>query len=396
MERQKVCWKITTRCNQNCKYCFGFSNIGELDYDKNGKVLEHLANNGVTDITWTGGEAILYPQLNKLLKKAKENGIYNKLVTNGIYLSQNDNEYTKDIIDNLDCINLSIDSISNDINLELGKENNHFELIKQLLEKIKDKNVKIAINTVVSKKNIDKLEELGEFLNNYKIDDWKFLKFMPVRERALMNKEEFEITEEQLEKKVNSLRKYENIKNVRYKKQKSFEKSIVILPNADIIITENGIDRCLGNALEQEKFNLKGSSPTDKVRILVTYDNEKIAEDIVNMIKKIDYTEIVGVCTNEQDTLDKIIKLKPEMVFAKYETDGINGLEIAKKAGETLGKWKMPIFNILDSKNEITEKNADQLSDIVKTVGSKLNSLIREPYNDRIPDIIKDYKENKY
>ena len=396
MEKQKVCWKITTRCNQNCKYCFGFSNIGELDYEKDEKVLEHLANNGVTDITWTGGEAVLYPRLNELIKKAKEKGIHSKLVTNGIYLSQNDNEYTKDIIDNLDYLNLSIDSISNETNLELGKENNHFELIKQLLERTKDKNVKISINTVVSKKNVDKLEELGEFLNHYKIDNWKFLKFMPVRERALLNKNEFEVTEKQLEEKVGLLRKFENIQAVKYKKQKDFEKSIVILPNADIIITENGVDRCLGNAFEQEQFDLKGSCLVDKIKVLIAYDDEKTTENMVNAINNIDYAEVVGVCANEQDTLNEIIKLKPTMVFAKYETNGINGLDIAKKAGEKLGKWKMPIFNILDSKNEITENSIDKLTDISKAIGTKFNSLVRKPYDDRIVDVIRDYKENRY
>ena len=396
MEKQKVCWKITTRCNQNCKYCFGFSNIGELDYDKDEKVLEHLANNGVTDITWTGGEAVLYPKLNELIKKAKEKGINCKLVTNGIYLSQNDNEYTKDIIDNLDYLNLSIDSISNEINLELGKENNHFELIKQLLEKTKNKSVKIAINTVVSKKNIDKLDELGEFLNNYKIDNWKFLKFMPVREKALLNKDEFEVTEKQLEEKVESLKKFENIGTVRYKKQKDFEKSIVILPNADIIITENGVDRCLGNALEQEKFNLKESCKIDKIKILIAYDDEKTTEDIVNVINELDYAEVVGICTNEQDALNEIIKLNPAMVFAKYESNGLNGLNVAKKVGETLGKWKMPVFNILDSKNEITENDIDKLTNISKVIGTKFNSLLIKPYNEKIVNVIKTYKEDRY
>ena len=357
MEKQKVCWKITTRCNQNCKYCFGFSNIGELDYEKDEKVLEHLANNGVTDITWTGGEAVLYPRLNELIKKAKEKGIHSKLVTNGIYLSQNDNEYTRDI---------------------------------------KDRNVKIAINTVVSKKNIEKLEELGEFLNNYKIDNWKFLKFMPVRERALLNKNEFEVSEEQLEEKVGSLGKFENIGMVKYKKQKDFERSIVILPNADIIITENGVDRCLGNAFEQEQFDLKESCLIDKIKVLIAYDDEKTTENMINAINTIDYAEVVGVCTNEQDTLNEIIKLKPTMVFAKYETNGLNGLDIAKKVGEKLGKWKMPVFNILDSKNEITENSIDKLTDISKAIGTKFNSLVREPYNDRIIDVIKDYKENRY
>lgn len=391
MKKNKVCWKITTKCNQNCKYCFGFSNIKELSFNENEQVLDNLIKNELTHITWTGGEAVLYPRLNELVKIAKSKGIYNKLVTNGIFLSQNDNEYTQDLLDSLDEINLSIDSISNDINLQLGKENNHFEIIKKLLEKTKSKNIKIGINTVVSSKNINHLQELGGFLNNYKIEKWKFLKFMPIRERALANRELFDVREDDLVNKVNELRKYENIKNVKYKPQHEFEQSIIILPNADMLQTQAGKDYHLGNALNQAIINFNIKPVTSKIRTLVAHNDISIMNKIVNAIKNLDYVEIVGTATTGKETYNKILTSKPDMTFVQYDFKDLDSFEIMEKSKESL-KGNMPVFNLCIGNDDVS---AEKLEQSLRS-GCKLNALVHGRYEERSLDIIYDYQYNSY
>lgn len=388
MTKKKVCWKITTKCNQNCKYCFGFTNIKDLPYNDNEMVLKNLKRSGITHITWTGGEAVLYQNVNKLMRLSKELGIYNKLVTNGIFLSQNNNEYAEDILNILDEINLSIDSVENDINVALGKENNHFAIIKNLLEKTKNKTIKIGINTVVSKQNINKLEELGEFLNNYRITKWKFLKFMPIREKALENKELFEVSEQELEERIKELKTFENIEKVEYKKQNEFEKSLVVLPNADLIITKNGQDHYLGNVLNEETIDFDNLK--DKIKTIIAINNKNTIDMVLKGLEGLEYIDIIGTADDGKEAYEKIIKLKPEMVFAQYNMDSMSGYDIIKNSKKEMGN-NIPIFNlIIDS--EIKEEQIDEIYDEIE---NKLNALISDPISDSIINVISEYEKKK-
>ena len=393
MQKKRVCWNITTKCNQNCKYCHRFLGINDLTYEENKKILNNLIKDGVNNITWTGGEALLYPNLKELLKISQENGIKNKLITNGMVLAQNEN--MREILDYLDSLTLSLDTINDDTNEELGRGKNHFEEVKTILDYVKGKSLKVNINTVVSKKNINEMEQLGEFLNNYNISKWKFFKFMPLRETAERNKDEFAITDAEFEKTRNAFRHFGNIGETDFRQEKDMEdKYTLLIANGDIIKTEHGVDVKKGNALYQNPVEFMyelEENRMKKIKILIAHNNEEIRNKIVDKIKGLDYVELVGTTADGKETYNKIIESKPEMVFAKMNLDNMDSMEIMRKSKESL-KDDVPIFNIITSDTVSDE----YMQTAYNLMGRNLNTFVSEPINNmEIDNIMQGYKELK-
>ena len=393
MQKKRVCWNITTKCNQNCKYCHRFLGINDLTYEENKKILNNLIKDGVNNITWTGGEALLYPNLKELLKISQENGIKNKLITNGMVLAQNEN--MREILGYLDSLTLSLDTINDDTNEELGRGRNHFEEVKTILDYVKGKSLKVNINTVVSKKNINEMEQLGEFLNNYNISKWKFFKFMPLRETAERNKDEFAITDAEFEQTKNVFRHFGNIGETDFRQEKDMEdKYTLLIANGDIIKTEHGVDVKKGNALYQNPVEFMyelEENRMKKIKILIAHNNEEIRNKIANKIKGLDYVELVGTTADGKETYNKIIESKPEVVFAKMNLDNMDSMEIMRKSKESL-KENVPIFNIITSDNVSDE----YMKTAYNLMGRNLNTFVSEPINNmEIDNIMQGYKELK-
>ena len=68
-----------------------------------------------------------------------------------------------------------------------------------------------------------------------------------------------------------------------------------------------------------------------KIRTVVAHNNEEIRNIIVNSISILEYVEVVGTATDGIETYNKIVELKPEIVFSEYNyfrTDMIAGKEV--------------------------------------------------------------------
>lgn len=247
--KKEICWNITARCNQACKYCHRFLYPKDLNFNEYNKILDNLINSKVSDITWTGGEALLVENIEKLLEKSYKSGIKNKLITNGKLLT---NEKIDKVYKYLDSITLSIDSINPITNKNLGRGEEHFYEIKSILDYIKEKkyDIKIRINSVICKQNINEILSLTNFLNNYNIYSWRIFKFMPLRELAKINEEKFSITTKEYNECIKEAINNSNIKKIDTREEFDMEdKYLLILANGDIVKTIKGEDIKVGNAL---------------------------------------------------------------------------------------------------------------------------------------------------
>lgn len=136
---------------------------------------------------------------------------------------------------------------------------------------------------------------------------------------------------------------------------------------------------------EKKKINNKDS----KIKVFIGFQNEEIKENITKIINDSLLAEIVGIGENEEDIVNQIINLKPEMVFMQYKFNTTNAFDMIKKANGEL-KLDVPIFNIIDD-----DVPSDKRDEIINLIGIKMNSIMEksDPYDILVKDILKEYKD---
>lgn len=251
-----LCWNVTDRCNENCKFCYRFISYKENSFEDNLRILEYFKEIKVDKITWTGGEALLYPHIVDLIKMAKEAGIKNNLISNGRALTP---DLILELKPYLDTLTLSLDSANDNVHNEMGRGIAHGENIIKILDFIKEKNLDytVKINTILTNKNKSGFLDLVKVLSKYKIKRWKIFKFIPLRGFAYDHGEEFEISEKDFDIIVKKAQEYESVLKCKVTmcKNQDFENYLLIDPIGNFIITKDNKDIHLGNldTIDKEK-----------------------------------------------------------------------------------------------------------------------------------------------
>lgn len=257
--KSHVCWNITTRCNALCKFCDRVSDRHEIAEDDNLYILRLIASAKVIKkISWTGGEALLYSGLKTMLQESHNLGIENNLITNGLLLTED--RFTE-LAPYLDYITLSLDSLESKVNAQLGRFENQFEIVAKIVEMIHKSqwNIKIKINTVATKINLQSIENMIDYIAKSNIFRWKIFKFMPLR-GAAETKDMFDISDSAFQSLKEIVEAYGDKINTKlfFVDQNEIEEDyLLILANGDFVVTSEYQDKVLFNPITDSVMEIR-------------------------------------------------------------------------------------------------------------------------------------------
>lgn len=230
----------------NCQFCWGPNSSGELELKLNQwrKIIDFFAKNGTKSIVFTGGEPLIYKDIIKLIKYAKNKNLRITLSTNTLLLKSLKNR----LLNYVDDIGVPLDGYDSMSNFKMRSgDQTHFSSVIDSFDYIKktNKNICLTVRTVLSKKNFKNIEKIGEILEkNYsQCDRWKIYQFAPFG-RGLKNKNKFFISSDKFLEKVKQLKvRFKNINIQASLHQDGIGKYVFVNPQGDIYGVEdsNGI-----------------------------------------------------------------------------------------------------------------------------------------------------------
>ncbi|KQC86488.1 GTP 3',8-cyclase MoaA [Butyribacter intestini] len=169
---------LTDNCNLRCSYCMPEGKISDIHYltvETVLKCVESAVCLGITNFRLTGGEPLIYPDIEKLIAKMRNvSGVnFIGITTNGVFLSEK-----ADVLKmaGTDSINVSLDTVDSDEFRKITGRN----CLRNVIDGIDaalDSRIKLKINTVL-RSEVDVLK-MTEFANDKNIDI-RFIELMPV------------------------------------------------------------------------------------------------------------------------------------------------------------------------------------------------------------------------
>lgn len=236
------------------------------------EIIQRAAKLGFDIITFSGGDPFSKSNFRKACIEAKKFGLQTHVDTNALAIREEDISF---IEDNIDILGISIDGVGETHN-ELRESKNSFRKIEDLLSVISSTKTIIKVNTILTKENVNCLNELSSFLRQYpQVSIWSIYQFFPL-DAASKYKDRYYIDIDEFTRRTRTL-----LINTRLK--------IEVLPYSNRVngyLFVNELGQMFTNSLAGKYINL-GSIFTTEIDSLESKLKELINLRTVNRYKKL-------------------------------------------------------------------------------------------------------------
>lgn len=170
-----VHFAVTDKCPFSCPICYKdkYDEPKHIAVTQARKIIDLLAQMNVFTIAFGGGEPFAHPDIFYLAEYAREKGIEPNITTNGYFINQS----TVKKCTVFGHIHVSLDFP--DTEYDLYKSKGAFRAANNALDLLSQEGIEVGINTVVSRANYNRLEELVKFIKSKGIGHVAFLRLKP-------------------------------------------------------------------------------------------------------------------------------------------------------------------------------------------------------------------------
>jgi radical SAM protein with 4Fe4S-binding SPASM domain len=176
-----VVWNFTYKCNLKCKHCYlNADNIPrmELSTEDAIKVVDQLADFGVTSLAFSGGEPLMRKDFFKVARHAVDAGLYVSLATNGTLINK---ENARKLRENgVHYVEVSLDGANAKTHDYFRGKSGAFDLTMQGLKNCLKEEICTCIAVTATKNNLKEIPAVLEMAENMGIDRFTLFNFVPV------------------------------------------------------------------------------------------------------------------------------------------------------------------------------------------------------------------------
>lgn len=208
--------EVTHRCPLHCPYCSNPLELqkreNELSADEWLRVLDEAGELGVVQVHFTGGEPLLRPDTELLIRRARELGLFTNLITSGVGATD---QRIKQLAEaGLDSIQLSVQAPEAELADRIAGFKAH-DLKRQAAQAIRGSGLPLHMNAVLHRHNIHLVENIIELcvewgaarleLANTQYYGWAFMNrrnLLPSRNQLTAAEEAYHRAKERFGKQI--------------------------------------------------------------------------------------------------------------------------------------------------------------------------------------------------